>query len=303
MKTLTRVAFLLLILGLLSACGSYPVDQGPALIVDPGVDPEAWALVPAGEFLYGQFDHEVLIDYDYQIMITEVTNQQFADYLNEALTAGTIKIVDNEIVGYYHGDEFNAYRHEFEIAAGDWAHYPLEAEGLRVSLVGDQFVVREGYENHPVTNVTWFGAEAYCEYQGGRLPTDHEWEKAARGTDGLAFPWGNEISEENANFYSSKDPFELYHGRIGDTTPVGFYNGDSYDGYPTIDSPSPFGLYDVAGNVEEWSGSVHKYEHYRYLHGGSKAYAGYDLRIWVTGNVSPYYFSPSIGFRCAADSN
>lgn len=302
MKTLTRGAILLLLLGLLSACGSYPVDQGPALIVDPGIDPDTWVVIPAGEFLEGQFNHEESIDYDYQIMVTEVTNQQFADYLNDALAAGTIKIVDNEVVGYYPGDEFRGYRHEFEIAAGDWIHFPLEAEGLRVTQEGGQFVVREGYENHPATNVTWFGAQAYCQFNSGRLPTDYEWEKAARGTDDRAYPWGNEISEENANFYASNDPFELYHGRMGDTTPVGFYNGNSYDGFETIDSHSPYGLYDTAGNVEEWVGNVYENEHYRYLRGGSKNYAGYDLRIWVTGNVSPYYFSSSIGFRCAADN-
>ena len=302
MKRTTRLGIVLLLVGLLTACGSYPVDQGPAMVVDPGIDPDSWVLIPAGEFLEGQFDHEVMIDYDYQIMVTEVTNQQFADYLNEALAAGTIKIEGNEIVGYYPGDEFRGYRHEFEIAAGDWIHFPLEAEGLRVSLEGDQFVVREGYENHPATNVTWFGAQAYCQFYNGRLPSDIEWEKAARGTDGRAYPWGDEISEENANFYASRDPFEEFHGRIGDTTPVGFYNGGSYDGYQTINSPSPYGVYDMAGNVEEWVGTVYENEHYRYLRGGSKAYYGFDLRVWVYGNVSPYYFSPSIGFRCAADS-
>jgi formylglycine-generating enzyme required for sulfatase activity len=301
MKRITSICIILLLAGLLAACGSYPVDKGPALFVDPGIDPDAWVLVPAGEFLAGQFDKEILIDYDYQIMVTEVTNQQFADYLNEALAAGTIKIVEDEVVGYYPGDEFRAYRHEFEIPAGDWQHFPLEAEGLRVTYDGNQFVVREGYENHPATNMTWFGAKAYCEFYGNRLPSDYEWEKAARGTEGLAYPWGDEISEENANFYASQDPFELYHGRIGDTTPVGFYNGGSYDGFETIDSPSPYGAYDMAGNVEEWVGNVYEKQHYRYLRGGSRAFYGFDLRLWVTNNSAPYYFSPSIGFRCAAD--
>jgi formylglycine-generating enzyme required for sulfatase activity len=301
MKRFTLLFVVVVLTGLLVGCGSYPVDEGPALNVDPGIDPDSWVTVPAGEFLQGQFNHETLIDYDYNIMVTEVTNQQFADYLNAALEAGTIKIVGSEVVGYYPGDEFRAYRHEVEISAGDWLHYPLEAEGHRVTLVADRFVVREGYENHPAVNVTWFGAQAYCQFFDGRLPTDHEWEKAARGTAGQAYPWGDQISEEDANFYASKDPFERYHGRIGDTTPVGFYNGGSYDGYHTSNSPSPFGAYDMAGNVEEWVGNVYEHQHYRYLRGGSKAFYGYDLRVWVTNNASPYYFSPSIGFRCAAD--
>ena len=57
--------------------------------MDTGVDPESWALIPAGEFLKGQFNHSATIDYDYEMMVTPVTNAQFADYLNEALAAGT----------------------------------------------------------------------------------------------------------------------------------------------------------------------------------------------------------------------
>jgi len=301
MKFLAKFGVLFLAVIFLSSCGSYPLELGPALVVHPDVDPESWVLVPAGEFLAGQFNEEVLLDYDYQLMVTEVTNQQFADYLNEAIEAGAIKIVDEQVVGYYPGDEFRGYRHEVEISAGDWLYFPIEADGLRVIFDGEQFVVREGYENHPATNVTWFGAQAFCEYYGWRLPTDHEWEKAARGTQGWAYPWGNEISGENANYYASGDPFEVYHGRIGDTTPVGFYNGGTYKGFQTEDSASPYGAYDMAGNVEEWVGNVYENQHYRYLRGGSKAFYGFDLRVWVTNNSSPYYFSPSIGFRCAAD--
>lgn len=289
------------LLALLTACNSYLVDEGPAVIVDSGIDPDSWVLVPAGEFLSGQFNEEVMIDYDYYVMVTEVTNQQFADYLNDALKEESVKIEGDEVVGYYPGDEFHEYRHEVEISAGDWLQFPLEAEGQRISYKNNKFVVRERYENHPVTNVTWFGAHSYCQYYGGRLPTDFEWEKAARGTQGLAYPWGDEITEENANFYASRDPFEEYHGKVGDTTPVGFYNGNTYGDYQTIDSPSPYGAYDMAGNVEEWIGNVYENQHYRYLRGGSKAFYGYDLRLWVTNNSSPYYFSPSIGFRCAQD--
>jgi sulfatase modifying factor 1 len=301
MRRIVFFVAMLSIIILLTACGSYPIDEGPAILVDTGIDPGSWVSVPAGEFLSGQFNEEILIEDDYHIMVTEVTNQQFADYLNEALNAGTVKIVDNEVVGFYPGDEFRGYRHEIEIGAGDWLHFPISAEGQRITYDGGLFLVHEGYENHPVTNVTWFGAQAYCEFYGGRLPTDYEWEKAARGTNGLVYPWGDEISEINANYYASGDPFELYHGRIGDTTPVGFYNGRTYGDFNTADSASPYGAYDMAGNVEEWVGNIYENEHYRYLRGGSKAFYGFDLRVWVTNNASPYYFSPSIGFRCAKD--
>ena len=62
---------------------------------------------------------------------------------------------------------------------------------------------------------------------------------------------------ENANFYSSRDPFEDMSSFGSRTTPVGFYNGQTYDGYTTLDSASPYGLYDMAGNVWQWTGDVH----------------------------------------------
>ena len=292
-----RTTLFLLLIAVLAAC-SAPPNEGLPGAYDTGIDAESWALIPAGEFLWGQFSEEVELGYDYKMMVTPVTNEQFAAYLNLALADGSIKLVGEEVQGYYPGDKFHAYEHEVEIKAGDWLHFPIGEEGSRLLFDGQEFSVQAGYENHPVTQVTWFGAQAYCQYFGGDLPTEYEWEKAARGTDGRPYPWGDEITRENANFYASRDPFEAYYGKIGDTTPVGFYNGKVYDGYETLDSASPYGLYDMAGNVEEWTADVYENQHYRYLRGGSKAFYGYDLRTWVTNNASPYYHSPSIGFRC-----
>lgn len=82
------------------------------------------------------------------------------------------------------------------------------------------------------------------------------------------------------------------------TTPVGFYNGKSYDGYQTIDSASPYGLYDMSGNVWQWTGNVYNGMHYRFLRGGSKDTYDMDLRIWVRNDATPTYYSPDVGFRC-----
>jgi len=245
-------------------CSSGDSDAEPLPFIDTGVDPDSWAAVPSGDFLKGQHDHETEVGYDYEIMVTNVTNEQFANYLNDALADGSIKREGDEILGFYPGDEFDAFRHEEEIAAGDYLHLSADQNGLRLDFDGQEFVAQAGYENHPMTQITWFGANAYCDYYDQRLPAENEWEKAARGTDNRPYPWGSGIERNNANYYSSHDIFEKIAGGLGDTTPVGFYNGQTYDGYETLDSPSPYGLYDMAGNVWQWTGDVYEDQHYRY---------------------------------------
>jgi formylglycine-generating enzyme required for sulfatase activity len=288
---------------LLVSCSPAEVNLTPPPQIDPGIDPETWVLIDAGEFLSGMHDHEKVVDYNYEIMVTDVTTTQYADYLNQALADGSVKIVADQIVGFYPGDEFHAYRHEEEILAGDWLHIPLDDPGLRLDFDGDTFATQSGYENHPMTMVTWFGAKAFCDYFDYRLPTEIEWEKAARGEDGRPFPWGDGIETENANYYSSHDIFEKIVGGLGDTTPVGFYNGDAYEGFTTIDSPSPYGLYDMAGNVWQWTGDVYENQHYRYMRGGSKDTYAYNLRVWTRNSAGPDYFSPGVGFRCVKDAS
>ena len=297
------ILYTVLVILLLTACGSAPAEIPPPLRIDPGVDPDSWAAIPAGEFLMGLHEHETIVDYNYEIMVTDVTNAQFAEYLNQALEEGSIHIVDDQVVGYYPGDEFHAHEHELEIKAGDWPHLPLNDPGLRLEFDGSTFTAQAGYANHPMTLVTWFGAQAYCEFFGNRLPSEVEWEKAARGTDGRPFPWGDEIVTGNANYYSSHDIFEKIIGGLGDTTPVGFYNGSSYEDYTTIDSPSPFGLYDMAGNVWQWTGDVYENQHYRYMRGGSKDNYAYNLRVWTRNSAGPEYYSPGVGFRCVRDTD
>jgi formylglycine-generating enzyme required for sulfatase activity len=293
-----RILILLPVLVALCAVGCAAEITAPDEF-DNGIVPVTWVKVEAGEFLMGQHNDRTDIDYDYEIMVTPVTNEQYKDYLNAALAAGdTIEVISDEVIGPYAGDEFHGERHEVEIPAGNYLHVPLTDPDLRLVYDGvDTFSVEAGYENHPVTVVTWFGANAYCEYYDYRLPTEAEWEKAARGTEGLPFPWGNEIEHNNANFYNSKDPFERGTGKLGNTTPVGFYNGDTYDGYETVDSPSPYGLYDMAGNVLEWTGDIYEGVHYRYLRGGSKADYEHRLRVWTRENARPDYYSPNVGFR------
>lgn len=288
-----------LVLILLASCA--PVDlNAPIPTYDTGIDPNAWAQVPAGEFYFGQHE-DVEVTPAYEIMVTDVTTQQYADFLNAALADGYIKMDGEQVVGFYPGDEFRGVKHEERIEAGDWLFIPLNDASQRVKFDGKTFIVQQGYENHPMTSVTWFGAWGYCGYYDTRLPTEMEWEKAARGTDERPFPWGDEITRENANFYSSRDPFEDMSSFGSRTSPVGFYNGKNYDGYQTLDSASPYGLYDMAGNVWQWTGDVYEGMHYRFLRGGSKDTYEMDLRIWVRNNATPTYFSPGVGFRCVKD--
>ena len=286
---------------LLASCA--PVDlNAPIPTFDTGIDPDSWAQVPAGEFYFGQHEDVKATD-AYEIMVTDVTVSQYAAFLNAAQADRFVKIADGQVLGYYPGDIFHGVKHEEEIKAGDWVFIPLDDPSQRVKFDGSTFIAQPGYNNHPMTMVSWFGAWGYCGYYETRLPTEIEWEKAARGPSTGSgstrpFPWGDDIQRENANFYASRDPFEDMNSFGSRTSPVGFYNGHKYGNYQTLDSASPYGLYDMAGNVWQWTGNVYEGMHYRFLRGGSKDTYDMDLRVWVRNNATPTYVSPGVGFRC-----
>jgi formylglycine-generating enzyme required for sulfatase activity len=298
MKLVIATVFMLIIV---TGCAGTPQADYTAPYIETGINSDEWVSIPGGDFYLGQHDIQTDIDYDFSIMVTDVTNAQYASFLNNAAKTGFVKLLDSSVVGYYPGDEFRGHKHEVEITAGDWVFTPLNEPGMRLRFEDASFRVLDGFENHPMTFVTWFGAWGYCQYNNWRLPTGNEWEKAGRGVDNRPYPWGYEMDARYANFVSSHDIFERMFDGAGGTTPVGFYNGKSYLGFNTYDGASPYGLYDMAGNVWQWVGDIQEGAHYRKLRGGSHTNYAYNLRIWTHNNADPTHFSPSVGFRCAKD--
>ncbi len=228
----------------------------PSLQMGGKPDPNAMIAIPAGSFEMG--DHFGAWDADERpvhtvhisallVGATEVTNRQYCEYLNEALGDKQVAVQEGIVCGTRRNEPYCNVR-EFD----SWT---------QISFSRGHFVVSPGKEHHPMLEVSWFGAAAYCNWlserqglrpcynmdtwesdfsaNGYRLPTEAEWEYSARGgLEGNKYPWGNDEEPTKTNWWGSGDPFEK--DPYPRTTPVGFY------------PPNGYGLYDMAGNVWEW---------------------------------------------------
>ena len=154
----------------------------------------------------------------------------------------------------YGDDKQTVYLDEFSIARTPVTNRQYEAlvnaTGYKRPKHWEVRRVHANLMNHPVVYVSWHDAQAFCEWAGVFLPTEHQWEKAARGTDGRTYPWGDEWMNERLCNYGKN---------VGTTTPVGRYS-------PQGDSP--YGLVDMAGNVREWCDDWYD-ERTRVVRGGS----------------------------------
>ncbi len=185
---------------------------------------------------------------------------------------------------------------KFEVTNADFAQF-VKAAGYQTDAEKEGRTknwrsVAEGKDNHPVVFVSWNDATAYCQWVGKRLPTEAEWEKAARGTDGRTYPWGNEWDPSKVNAKET--------GLRG-TAVVGSFGAGA----------SPYGVEDMAGNVWEWTadwyeaypGSTYKSDYFgqkfKVLRGGAWFETADFVRTTVRNANSQTAANDDIGFRCA----
>lgn len=259
---MNKAFFGLIFLLFAAACAS-------AATPEPGTVEDGMVYVPAGSFIMGSNDpadcphlceedkevgpERVVETAAYWIGVNEVTN---ADYLEcEAAGSCTPPKVD--------------------ASAGIEAYH-----------------TSPDFADYPVTYVRWDQAQQYCEWEGNRLPTEAEWERAARGDDGQLYPWGTEYDEEQ---------YVVYEKRSTNTYPVGQY-----------EDATAWGIYDAAGNAWEWVADWHapyKEPHeppeeglFKIIRGG--AWRGYAFYFRYTARLEapPALAGRFVGFRCASDA-
>jgi formylglycine-generating enzyme required for sulfatase activity len=211
-----------LILGIIviivyAGCGEKKSEYGVGSIWTRPADGMVMVYVPAGKFLMGSIEGDIT-----QALQMCSSDPASGDFGNEkpqhTVSLDAFWIDQTEVTNKMYA---------LCVAVGKCDPPELNNSSTRTSYYGNPEFV-----DYPVTYVSWNDAIAYCEWVGARLPSEAEWEKAARGTDGHTYPWGEGIDCQKAN----------YHGCVGDTSRVGSFE----------EGKSLYGAYDMAGNVWEW---------------------------------------------------
>ena len=232
--------------------------------------------IPAGPFTMGSNDgpaderpaHAVELG-QYMIDRLPVTNLQFAEFLN---AVGTHNRANERL-------------------------YDFDDSDARIHQVNGRFTADAAYATHPAVEPTWVGARDYCAWRGKRLPTEAEWEKAARGTDGRKYPWGNSAPNRTRAQFAE---------RFNETAPANAFPAGA----------SPYGVIDMAGNTWEWVSSAYRPYPYtaadgredsgagpvRGTRGGGHDSPAAEITTTQRGRTlsrNPQAGHHNIGFRCA----
>ncbi|MCP4726961.1 MAG: formylglycine-generating enzyme family protein [bacterium] len=293
--------------------GTEPVDNedpvnNPAEIDPPDIE---MVVVSAGEFEmgdnFGEGDsnelpvHTVYLD-SFYIGKYEITNNEFEKFIEDGGYTNS---------SYWGDGGFGDYGTE----PGEWRVNEWQGGGL------------SGNGSIPVVGVCWYEAMAFCSWLSAktgyiyRLPTEAEWEKTARGNASInaelghqrRYPWGDEIDGSYTNYYQSGDTYENRGGN-GGITPVGYFDGSINEGFQTSSGASPYGAYDMAGNIWElcldWYGADYYSNSpqsnpagpqtgtYRVMRGGSRHVPTSFVRSAFRENgTNPNTRSASMGFR------
>lgn len=264
---------------------------------------------------------------------TNVVNDGHGDYV--LVAAGAFKMGDNFGDGesrerpVHTVDLDSFYIAKYEMTNGEWRKFRGDPgyddpkfwpEGRVVPKEQDSYWTdarnhgggTPDSDNYPLLGVNWDAATAYCNWLSAktgkkyRLPTEAEWEKAARGTDQRRYPWGNSIDHSYANYVGAQ--------RMDTAMTVGFYDGAKHGDLQTHNNVSPYGAYDMAGNVMEWCQDWYSRNYYsfsprknpkgpssgayRVLRGGTFFTEAFDLRTYARSAAWPSFQAHRmVGFR------